>query len=97
MPCTICCPCLQLTERKERNGYYRREHSSDGEQEAENGKAYHAGSKRQRSSEAAAADSKGAEVLYNQQNGKQHGVGEGHPTDPAVEGAQQPVGEDDLQ
>lgn len=87
---------MQLTERKERNGYYRREHSSDGEQNADAaaGNGYHApGSKRQRT------DTAGAAADRPPQNGnmKQHGVGEGHPVDPVVEGAQQPVGGDELQ
>lgn len=93
--------CVQMTERKERNGYYRRE------QGAADDEADEASRKRQRTSDAAtaavdvataaaaaaAAAAVGADAkagLEGLANGKQHGTGEGHPVEPAVE-AQQPV------
>ncbi|WIA31653.1 hypothetical protein OEZ86_002533 [Tetradesmus obliquus] len=89
----------EMTERKERNGYYRRE------QGAADDEADEASRKRQRTSDAAtaaadvataaaaAAAAVGADAkagLEGLANGKQHGTGEGHPVEPAVE-AQQPV------
>ncbi|KAF8070929.1 G6PD5 [Scenedesmus sp. PABB004] len=91
----------ELTERKERNGGYQRERSSDGEQEAQ--AARPPPSKRTRASAAAEAAApagggrrgKGSPAAA----AKQHAAaqGEGHGDDAAAEGAQQPAGDDTLQ
>jgi hypothetical protein len=94
-----------MTERKERNGYYRREHSAEADADEV---ARQAAAKRQRTADqpaAAAADlsaaaAAAAAAAGGLANGKQHAVtGEGHPMEPAVE-AQQPIpaaGDYDLQ
>lgn len=76
--------CQQLTERKEWGSYYRRERSSDGEQD--DSRQQHP-SKRQRVSPAADS-SKEADGMAD---GKANGYCEGHQYAIAEEGAQQPL------